>query len=123
MNPWRGNLVPANAVQEVVGVRIPSHASVSLSYRFAKSQVTKIVPKTESGRGAHASRPLLFLPSPAQCLCGCLCFGSVGVANACAGTVLTKRPCCTPFSAMSLLANSSTTADLPCTMSTSRQES
>ncbi|MGA2102051.1 MAG: hypothetical protein ABSG34_13150, partial [Candidatus Sulfotelmatobacter sp.] len=30
-------LVPANPVGEVVGVRIPSYASVSLTYRFGQS--------------------------------------------------------------------------------------
>jgi len=34
VNPLLNNLVPANAVQEVVGVRISSYASVSLSYHF-----------------------------------------------------------------------------------------
>jgi hypothetical protein len=36
VNPLLNNLVPANAVQEVVGVRIPSYASITLSYHFAK---------------------------------------------------------------------------------------
>jgi hypothetical protein len=30
-------LVPGNPVSEVVGVRIPSYASVSLTYRFGRS--------------------------------------------------------------------------------------
>jgi hypothetical protein len=33
----RNGLVPANPVSEVVGVRIPSYASVSVSYRFGHS--------------------------------------------------------------------------------------
>jgi hypothetical protein len=33
----RNGLVPANPVSEVVGVRIPSYASVNITYRFAKS--------------------------------------------------------------------------------------
>jgi hypothetical protein len=36
VNPLLSNLVPANAVQEVVGVRIPSYVSVTLTYRFNK---------------------------------------------------------------------------------------
>jgi hypothetical protein len=35
-------LVPANPVSEVVGVRIPSHASVSLTYRFDRSAATPL---------------------------------------------------------------------------------
>jgi hypothetical protein len=34
VNPMINNLVPANAVQEVVGVRIPSYASLNLTYHF-----------------------------------------------------------------------------------------
>jgi len=34
VNSYVDKLVPANQVQEVVGVRIPSYASVSLMYRF-----------------------------------------------------------------------------------------
>ena len=34
VNSYLNNLVPANQVQEVVGVRIPSYASVDLTYRF-----------------------------------------------------------------------------------------
>jgi len=30
-------LVPANPVNEVVGVRLPSYASVNLTYRFGRS--------------------------------------------------------------------------------------
>jgi len=38
VNPLRNNLVPANAVQEVDGVRIPSYVSVTISWHFAKSE-------------------------------------------------------------------------------------
>jgi hypothetical protein len=34
VNPLLNNLVPANAVQEVVGVRIPSYVSVTISWRI-----------------------------------------------------------------------------------------
>jgi hypothetical protein len=36
VNAYINNLVPANQVQEVVGVRIPSYASVNLTYRFGR---------------------------------------------------------------------------------------
>ena len=38
VNAYLNNLVPANQVQEVVGVRIPSYISVTLSYHFAKGK-------------------------------------------------------------------------------------
>jgi hypothetical protein len=37
VNATINNLVPANQVQEVVGVRIPSYISVTLSYHFGKT--------------------------------------------------------------------------------------
>ena len=36
VNSYLNNLVPANQVQEVVGVRVPSYASISLTYRFGR---------------------------------------------------------------------------------------
>src|SRR5208282_5950270 len=36
VNSYINNLVPANQVQEVVGVRIPSYASLNLTYRFGR---------------------------------------------------------------------------------------
>ncbi|HEY1209274.1 MAG TPA: TonB-dependent receptor [Terracidiphilus sp.] len=37
VNAYLNNLVPANQVQEVVGVRIPSYASINLTWHFGKS--------------------------------------------------------------------------------------
>jgi len=36
VDPAIGNLVPANPVNEVVGVRIPSYASINLTYHFGR---------------------------------------------------------------------------------------